>query len=92
MFILIFILLFLFIVILEYLLLSEIDDELFIIFLLNCGQILVLRLFEEDSLKLMVVLVGLDVLIKCDVVLNVDFNIFVYWYKNGQLIFELQIR
>uniref|UniRef100_A0A8W8MBI1 Uncharacterized protein n=1 Tax=Magallana gigas TaxID=29159 RepID=A0A8W8MBI1_MAGGI len=76
----------------EYLLLSETDDESPTILLPNRGQTPVLRLPEEDSSKLMVAPAGSDVLIKCDVALNADPNIPVYWYKNGQLISEPQTR
>lgn len=73
-------------------LLSETDDESPTILLPNRGQTPVLRLPEEDSPKLMVAPAGSDVLIKCDVALNADPNIPVYWYKNGQLISEPQTR
>ncbi|XP_052682281.1 uncharacterized protein LOC128162900 isoform X14 [Crassostrea angulata] len=76
----------------EYLLLSETDDESPTILLPNRGQTPVLRLPEEDSPKLIVAPAGSDVLIKCNVALNADPNIPVYWYKNGQLISEPQTR
>lgn len=52
----------------------------------------VLKLPEEDSPKLMVAPAGSGILIKCDVALNADLSIPVYWYKNGQLISEPQTR
>ena len=76
----------------EYLLLSDTDDNSPMAILPNMDQMPALKLPEENTPKLLVVPEFSDAPIQCDVAMNARPDVPVYWFRNGEQIPNPQSR